>query len=146
MSVEIARLSARDIPSRAWTIGLAARRAVPLECPPGIDASAHAGDFIGTGNHAAGLRIRSGGAETFLARLAALELSASMTTTLAPLRSLIEIIDDELVNADDQFQALVAIASTQTAGRTTELSARPRRGVDDVISPTHTVTAPTTCM
>jgi hypothetical protein len=57
---------------------------------------------------AAGLRIRSGGAETFLARLAALELSASMTTTLAPLRSLIDILDDELVKADDQFQALVA--------------------------------------
>jgi len=57
---------------------------------------------------AAGLRIRSGGAETFLARLAALELSASMQTTLAPLRSLIDIVDDELVNADEQFQALVA--------------------------------------
>jgi transposase len=57
---------------------------------------------------AAGLRIRSGGAETFLARLAALELSASMKATLAPLRSLIDIVDDELVNADDQFQALVA--------------------------------------
>ena len=57
---------------------------------------------------AAGLRIRSGGAETFLARLAALELSASMQTTLAPLRSLIEIVDDERVNADEQVQALVA--------------------------------------
>jgi hypothetical protein len=40
------------------------------------------------------LRIRSGGAETFLARLAALELSASMKTTLAPLRSLIDTVDE----------------------------------------------------
>jgi transposase len=57
---------------------------------------------------AAGLRIRSGRAETFLGRLAALELSPSMTRTLAPLRSLIEVVDGELVNADEQFQALVA--------------------------------------
>jgi transposase len=61
---------------------------------------------------AAGLRIRSGRAETFLGRLAALELSPSMKTTLAPLRSLIEVVDDELVNADEQFQALVAADAT----------------------------------
>jgi transposase len=61
---------------------------------------------------AAGLRIRSGRAETFLGRLAALELSPSMQTTLAPLRSLIEVVDDELVNADEQFQALVAADAT----------------------------------
>jgi transposase len=61
---------------------------------------------------AAGLRIRSGRAETFLGRLAALELSPSMKTTLAPLRSLIEVVDDELVNADEQFQALVAGEAT----------------------------------
>jgi transposase len=57
---------------------------------------------------AAGLRIRSGQAETFLARLAAVELSAPMSATLSPLRSVIEILDDELVNADEQFKALVA--------------------------------------
>ncbi len=57
---------------------------------------------------AAGLRIRSGRTETFLARLAALELSASMKTTLSPLRSLIDVVDDELANADQQFEALVA--------------------------------------
>jgi transposase len=61
---------------------------------------------------AAGLRIRSGRTETFLARLAALELSASMKTTLAPLRSLIDVADDELVNADEQFEALVAADPT----------------------------------
>ena len=57
---------------------------------------------------AAGLRIRSGRTETFLTRLAALELPASMKTTLSPLRSLIEIVDDELVAADAAFSALVA--------------------------------------
>jgi hypothetical protein len=45
---------------------------------------------------AAGLHIRTGRAETFLARLAALELSAAMKTTLAPLRNLIDLVDDEL--------------------------------------------------
>ena len=56
----------------------------------------------------AGLRIRSGGTETFLARLAALEMPASMTATLLPLRSVIEVLDDELASADEPFEALVA--------------------------------------
>jgi transposase len=57
---------------------------------------------------AAGLRIRSGEAETFLTRLAALELSASMTTTLAPLCREIEVLNDELVRADEHFVTMVA--------------------------------------
>jgi len=57
---------------------------------------------------AAGLRIRSGRTETFLTRLAAIELPTSMKTTLSPLRSLIEICDDELVAADEAFATLVA--------------------------------------
>ena len=57
---------------------------------------------------AAGLRIRSGRTETFLDRLAALDLSPSMKTTLLPLRSVIEILDDELADADEQFETLVA--------------------------------------
>jgi transposase len=57
---------------------------------------------------AAGLRIRSGQAETFLTRLAALDLPMSMNTTLAPLRSVIEVLDDELVRADEQFATMVA--------------------------------------
>lgn len=56
---------------------------------------------------AAGLRIRSGRTETFLERLAALDLSLAMKTTLLPLRSVIEILDDELATADEQFEALV---------------------------------------
>jgi transposase len=57
---------------------------------------------------AEGFRIRSGRTETFLDRLAALELPASMTAMLLPLRSVIEVLDDELAAADDQFATLVA--------------------------------------
>jgi transposase len=57
---------------------------------------------------AAGLRIRSGQAETFLTRLAALELPISMKTTLTPLRRVIELLDDELACADEQFASMVA--------------------------------------
>jgi transposase len=56
---------------------------------------------------AGGFRIRSGRTETFLDRLAALELPASMTATLVPLRSVIEVLDDELATADDHFETLV---------------------------------------
>jgi transposase len=56
----------------------------------------------------AGLRIPSGNTETFLARLMSLELSSSMKTTLSPLRSLIEVCNDELAAADEQFEELVA--------------------------------------
>src|SRR5262245_34034587 len=56
---------------------------------------------------AAGLRIQSGRAETFLTRLAALDMPTSMKATLSPLRSVIEILDDELASADEQFAALV---------------------------------------
>jgi len=57
---------------------------------------------------AAGFRIRSGQAETFLKRLGALELPDSMTETLLPLHHVIELLDDELATADAQFSRLVA--------------------------------------
>jgi transposase len=57
---------------------------------------------------AEGFRIRSGRTETFLDRLAALELPASILATLLPLRSVIEVLDDELAAADDHFAKLVA--------------------------------------
>jgi transposase len=57
---------------------------------------------------AAGLRIRSGEAETFLTRVTGLDLPVSMKTTLAPLRSVIELLNDELARADAQFETLVA--------------------------------------
>ena len=56
----------------------------------------------------AGFRIRSGRTEAFLNRLAAPELPASMTATLLPLRSVIEVLDDELAASDDQFATIVA--------------------------------------
>jgi transposase len=68
---------------------------------------------------AEGLRIRSGQAETFLTRLAAIDLSAALKETLSPLRSLIEIVDDELANVDERFEALVA--TDATVGRLTTL-------------------------
>ena len=61
---------------------------------------------------AEGLRIRSGSAETFLTRLAAIDLSASLKETLSPLRSVIETLDDEIATADDRFEALVATDAT----------------------------------
>jgi transposase len=57
---------------------------------------------------AAGLRVRSGRTETFLTRLDALDLPASMKATLLPLRSVIEVLDDELASADDQFTSMVS--------------------------------------
>jgi transposase len=57
---------------------------------------------------AAGFRIRSGQTETFLNRLAALEVPESLMTTLQPLRSTIELLDDELAAADERFTRLVA--------------------------------------
>jgi transposase len=57
---------------------------------------------------AAGLRVRSGRTETFLTRLDALDLPAAMKATLLPLRSVIEVLDDELASADDQFTSMVS--------------------------------------
>jgi transposase len=61
---------------------------------------------------AQGLRVRSGSTETFLTRLAAMDLSTSLKDTLVPLRRLIETLDDELAKADTRFQALVATNAT----------------------------------
>src|SRR5262245_13743562 len=51
---------------------------------------------------------RTGSTETFLTRLAAMDLSPSLNDTLVPLRRLIEILDDELATADTRLHALVA--------------------------------------
>jgi len=56
---------------------------------------------------AAGLRLAGGESRTFLTRLQALEMSASMTTTLSPLRSVVALLNDEIETADEQFRALV---------------------------------------
>ncbi len=58
---------------------------------------------------AAGYRIPSGGAESFLTRLATLDLPAAMASTLTPLRRVIDVLDRELATADAH---LVAVAAT----------------------------------
>jgi transposase len=54
-----------------------------------------------------GLRIRGGRTESFLTRLAALEMPSAMKMTLSPVCSLIEVLDKELATADAQFEELV---------------------------------------
>jgi transposase len=55
-----------------------------------------------------GLRLRGGRTETFLMRLAALEMPSAMTVTLSPLCRLIDVLDHELAMADAQFEQVVA--------------------------------------
>jgi transposase len=56
----------------------------------------------------AGLRIRSGSTGSFLARMAALDLPASIAETLVPLQRLIAVLNEELATADDRM-ARVAV-------------------------------------
>ena len=56
----------------------------------------------------AGLRIQSGSTGNFLVRMAALELPASITETLAPLQRLIAVLNDELATADDRVARIAA--------------------------------------
>ena len=56
----------------------------------------------------AGLRIRGGSSESFLTRLSALDLRPSIAATLAPLRNLITVLNEELTGADATFATLVA--------------------------------------
>jgi transposase len=55
-----------------------------------------------------GWRIAGGATETFRMRLAALDLPETMTASLAPAQRTLEVLDAELVRADDHFAALVA--------------------------------------
>jgi transposase len=57
---------------------------------------------------AVGLRVRGGRTETFLIRLAALDMPSAMTVTLSPLCRVIELLDRELAMADAQFERVVA--------------------------------------
>jgi transposase len=56
----------------------------------------------------AGLRIRSGSTGSFLVRVAALDLPASIAETLAPLQRLIAVLNDELATADDRCARIAA--------------------------------------
>jgi transposase len=55
----------------------------------------------------AGCRIRSGSTESFLTRIAALDLPSSIGATLIPLRRLIALLNEELTRADETFAKLV---------------------------------------
>ena len=54
----------------------------------------------------AGFRIRSGSTESFLARVAALDLPPSMTDRLAPLRRVIELLNTELAYTQFPFRMI----------------------------------------
>jgi transposase len=56
----------------------------------------------------AGFRIRSGSTESFLTRITALDLPSSIAATLVPLRTLIQVLNEELTKADETFAQLVA--------------------------------------
>jgi transposase len=55
-----------------------------------------------------GCRIGSGATDTFLTRLGAVELSAAVSETLVPVRSVMELLNKEVADADQRFAALVA--------------------------------------
>jgi transposase len=55
-----------------------------------------------------GFRVRSGSTGSFWDRVAALELPATLTATIAPLQRLLETLNEELSHVDDRFAALVA--------------------------------------
>jgi transposase len=54
----------------------------------------------------AGLRMRSGSTGSFLVRMAALDLPASVSETLGPLQRLITVLNDELATADDRMASI----------------------------------------
>jgi len=53
-------------------------------------------------------RIAGGATDTFLTRLAALNLPVSVSESLVPVRSVMELLNQELADADQRFEALVA--------------------------------------
>jgi len=73
-----------------------------------VQARTRAISLVRAITRAAGFRVCSGRTESFLTRLDALSLPASMKATLLPLRSLLEVLDEELARADDHFAAIVA--------------------------------------
>jgi hypothetical protein len=49
-----------------------------------------------------GYRVAGGATDTFLTRLAALDLPASVTECLVPVRSVMELLNQELADADQR--------------------------------------------
>lgn len=52
-----------------------------------------------------GYRIAGGATDTFLTRLAALDLPVSVSESLVPVRSVMELLNHELADADRRFAA-----------------------------------------
>jgi transposase len=55
-----------------------------------------------------GYRIAGGATDTFLTRLAALDLPVSVSESLVPVRSVMALLNHELAEADQRFETLVA--------------------------------------
>jgi transposase len=55
-----------------------------------------------------GYRVAGGATDTFLTRLAALDLPVSVSESLLPVRSVMALLNQELAAADEHFEALVA--------------------------------------
>ena len=81
---------------------------MPFECPPGTDARADAGDFARAEYHPCRRSAHSQRTDRNVSRPARRARTHGGDEDHALLRSLIDVVDDELVNADEQFQALVA--------------------------------------
>jgi transposase len=56
----------------------------------------------------AGYRLAGGATETFLQRVTALQLPPALEKTLSPVRKVMAVLDQELAQADAQFEALIA--------------------------------------
>jgi transposase len=72
-----------------------------------VDARTRAISVARAITRGAGYRIPGGATETFLTRLAALDLPEIMQESLAPLHHVMEILDEELAQADARFAALM---------------------------------------
>jgi transposase len=73
-----------------------------------VDARTRVISVVRAITRSAGYRIAGGATETFLTRVTALDLPASIAASLVPGQAVIEVLDRELVSADEHFAALVA--------------------------------------
>jgi transposase len=73
-----------------------------------VQARVRAMALARTITRAAGYRMRSGASESFLTRLAALDLPTAMADTLAPLHQVIDVLDHALAAADARVATRVA--------------------------------------
>ena len=97
------------VPAGASSIGAATRGPVATQCAAGAGANTDASDFVGArvSRAAPGCGSAAVHEQDIPDSAACARHSATMTTTLSPLRSVIEVLDDELASADDSLKALV---------------------------------------